>query len=98
MRRTKKTITVSRSILAELACVGRLLPDSNISVEPSVVAPKTTPDTQFPLGDTFEYTDPTQASRELEELMKPLDEATMAMWASAPIRLECVNPFQFSLA
>ncbi|KAJ7865367.1 fungal-specific transcription factor domain-containing protein [Mycena olivaceomarginata] len=76
------------SILAELACVGRLLPDSNISVEPSVVAPKTTPDIQFPLGDTFEYTDPTQASRELEELMKPLDEATMAMWASAPIRLE----------
>ncbi|KAJ7870934.1 fungal-specific transcription factor domain-containing protein [Mycena olivaceomarginata] len=83
------------NILANLACVGRLLPDasdaphstsahnqSNIEIEP--VPPHV--ETHFLLDDM--YPDPTQASRELEEMMKQLDDTTMAMWVNAPMGLE----------
>jgi hypothetical protein len=55
---------------------------SNIEIEP--VPPHV--ETRFLLDDM--YPDPTQASRELEEMMKQLDDTTMAMWVSAPVGLE----------
>ncbi|KAJ7495523.1 fungal-specific transcription factor domain-containing protein [Mycena latifolia] len=60
------------------------------AMEPSAFAPSPPPDTW--LGpEEFEFrmnTDPAQASRELEEMMRIIDNDTISMWANAPTGVE----------
>ncbi|KAJ6522868.1 fungal-specific transcription factor domain-containing protein [Mycena capillaripes] len=60
------------------------------SMEPSSFAPTPTSDTWFPPDDPYvQYTpDPTQASRDLGEMMHLFDSDTLAMWTNAPMGFE----------
>ncbi|KAJ6480449.1 hypothetical protein C8R45DRAFT_353387 [Mycena sanguinolenta] len=59
-------------------------------MEPSAFAPPPPPETWFPPQDPFTelYTDPSQASRELGDMMNLIDSDTIAMWTNAPMGLE----------
>ncbi|KAJ7171366.1 fungal-specific transcription factor domain-containing protein [Mycena filopes] len=53
-------------------------------MEPSAFAPAPAPETWGPLEDPF-AADPSQASRELGEMMNLIDSNTLAMWTTAPM-------------
>ncbi|KAJ7673839.1 fungal-specific transcription factor domain-containing protein [Mycena polygramma] len=59
-------------------------------MEPSAFAPTPAPETWFPPEDPYAhtYTDPSQASRELGDMMNLIDTDTIAMWTAAPMGLE----------
>lgn len=64
-------------------------------MEPSAFALTPPPDTWFPPEDPYvgvNY-DLVQASRELDDMMGPIDNDTIAMWTNAPTGFECVLDF-----
>ncbi|KAJ7926737.1 fungal-specific transcription factor domain-containing protein [Mycena leptocephala] len=65
--------------------------DSGTSpMEPSPFAPKPTSETWFPPDDPYAEmsTDPSQASRELGEMMSLIDSDTISMWTNTPLGVE----------
>ncbi|KAJ7238334.1 fungal-specific transcription factor domain-containing protein [Mycena haematopus] len=59
-------------------------------MEPSAFAPAPAPATWSAPRDPFEemYTDPSQASQELGDMLKLIDSDTIAMWTNAPMGVE----------